>query len=193
MRSSTRVHRPYRGRRRTDNHAGGLADNLESGPNSPGLAATRTMDFDDSSNDGDRFEEANQGHNHGHAGYREQWKDNHGAESMILPEPGITPDLQTPGEGEYTPSERGDGMLPRDMQRKTAYYDYAAEKSMSQADAKLFYQRSKIEAQKSAAPSQINSPIIKPRQPSTPLHVEQSVHRSGSMHSAQDAAGMSKR
>jgi AMP deaminase len=40
-----------------------------------------------------------------------------------------------------------DGMLPRDIQRKTACYDYAAEKQMSHADAKLFYQRSQLEAQ----------------------------------------------
>ena len=40
-----------------------------------------------------------------------------------------------------------DGMLPRDRQRKTAYYDYVAEKQMSHADAKLFYQRSQLEAQ----------------------------------------------
>jgi AMP deaminase len=40
-----------------------------------------------------------------------------------------------------------DGMLPRDMQRRTAYYDYAAEKQMSQADAKLIYQRRQLETQ----------------------------------------------
>ena len=40
-----------------------------------------------------------------------------------------------------------DGMLPRDIQMKTAYYDYTAEKQMSHADAKLFYQRSQLEAQ----------------------------------------------
>ncbi|KAI9681188.1 MAG: AMP deaminase [Caeruleum heppii] len=37
-------------------------------------------------------------------------------------------------------------ILPRDKQRKTAYYDYAAEKQLSLADAKLFYQRSQLEA-----------------------------------------------
>ncbi|KAI9848494.1 MAG: AMP deaminase [Thelocarpon superellum] len=46
--------------------------------------------------------------------------------------------------------DEGDGAqvpLARDRQRKTAYYDYAAEKQMSHADAKLFYQQSQIEAQ----------------------------------------------
>ncbi|KAI1304733.1 hypothetical protein F5Y03DRAFT_384638 [Xylaria venustula] len=35
-----------------------------------------------------------------------------------------------------------DGMLPRDVPRKTTFYDPVAERQMSQADAKLFYQRS---------------------------------------------------
>lgn len=175
----------------TDSCAAGLPDNLESGSNSPRLATSSTAHLDDSSEDGDRFEEASQGHSHGHAGYREQWKGQHGDESLKLPDAGITPELQTPGE--YTPSEGGDGMLPRDMQRKTAYYDYAAEKSMSQADAKLFYQRSQIEAQRTVPSSQINSPVIKARRASTTLHAEQPIHRSGSMHSAHDAASMSHR
>ena len=37
-------------------------------------------------------------------------------------------------------------ILPRDKQRKTAYYDYASDKSMSHADSKLFYQRHQIES-----------------------------------------------
>ncbi|KAI0204687.1 hypothetical protein F4808DRAFT_411745 [Astrocystis sublimbata] len=36
-----------------------------------------------------------------------------------------------------------DGMLPRDVPRKTTFYDPVAERQMSQTDAKLFYQRSK--------------------------------------------------
>lgn len=35
-----------------------------------------------------------------------------------------------------------DGMLPRDVPRKTTFYDPVAERQMSQTDAKLFYQRS---------------------------------------------------
>ncbi|KAI1001701.1 AMP deaminase [Podosphaera aphanis] len=39
-------------------------------------------------------------------------------------------------------------ILPRDIQQKTAYYDYAAEKKLSHADSKLFYQRSQLKTQK---------------------------------------------
>lgn len=47
-----------------------------------------------------------------------------------------------------TPSEDTEhGMLPRDKQRKTAYYDYASEKSLSQAEAKLIYQRHQLNSQ----------------------------------------------
>ncbi|KAL5347568.1 AMP deaminase [Pseudogymnoascus australis] len=42
-----------------------------------------------------------------------------------------------------------DGPLPRDFQRRTTFYDYAAEKQISFTDAKLFYQRSQAEAQRS--------------------------------------------
>ncbi|KAI9824279.1 MAG: AMP deaminase [Thelocarpon impressellum] len=42
-------------------------------------------------------------------------------------------------------------LLPRDRQRRTAHYDYAAEKQMSHADAKLFYQQSQMEALSPAA------------------------------------------
>jgi AMP deaminase len=49
--------------------------------------------------------------------------------------------------GENTPTEDAErGPLPRDLQRKTAFYDYAADKQMSHADSKLFYQRSQFEA-----------------------------------------------
>ncbi|WQF85114.1 Putative AMP deaminase, metal-dependent hydrolase [Colletotrichum destructivum] len=37
-----------------------------------------------------------------------------------------------------------DGMLPRDLPTRTAFYDPVAERQMSQTDAKLFYQRSQI-------------------------------------------------
>jgi AMP deaminase len=47
-----------------------------------------------------------------------------------------------------TPLPEQNGMLLRDRQQKTAYYDYTAEKQLSQTDAKLFYQRSQLEAQK---------------------------------------------
>ena len=43
------------------------------------------------------------------------------------------------------------GMLPRDKQRRTAFYDYTAEKQMSHTEAKQFYQRHQLETQGSQA------------------------------------------
>ncbi|KAL2159280.1 hypothetical protein VTH06DRAFT_2715 [Thermothelomyces fergusii] len=42
--------------------------------------------------------------------------------------------------------EMEDGMLPRDMSPKTAFYDIFTERQMTQTDAKLFYQRSQAES-----------------------------------------------
>lgn len=39
------------------------------------------------------------------------------------------------------------GMLPRDKQRRTAFYDYASDKKMSHTEAKQFYQRHQLESQ----------------------------------------------
>lgn len=39
------------------------------------------------------------------------------------------------------------GLLPRDKQRRTAFYDYASEKQMSHSEAKQFYQRHQLESQ----------------------------------------------
>ncbi|KAK0730770.1 hypothetical protein B0H67DRAFT_527882 [Lasiosphaeris hirsuta] len=41
-----------------------------------------------------------------------------------------------------TPDGGEEGMLPRDLPKKTAFYDRVAERQMTQTDAKLFYQRS---------------------------------------------------
>ncbi|KAK7737424.1 AMP deaminase [Cytospora paraplurivora] len=41
-----------------------------------------------------------------------------------------------------------EGILPRDMPNKTAFYDPVAERQMTQHDAKLFYQRSQLDYQK---------------------------------------------
>lgn len=46
-----------------------------------------------------------------------------------------------------------DGMLPRDVPRKTTFYDPVAERQMSQTDAKLFYQRSQRDLLKNDASS----------------------------------------
>jgi AMP deaminase len=105
----------------------------------------------------------------------------------MLPEAALMPD----GTPDMSPSENEDGMLPRDKQRKTAYYDYAAEKQLSQADAKLFYQRSQLEAQKTGGSNWGNSqhspegsPVTVPRTYSSTLEAEQvGLRKSGSIHS----------
>lgn len=54
-------------------------------------------------------------------------------------------------------------ILPRDQQQKTATYDYAYEKSMSHAEAKLFYQHHQL-ASKSGDNTGPGSPVIAERQ-----------------------------
>ncbi|KAL1657005.1 AMP deaminase [Didymella pomorum] len=52
------------------------------------------------------------------------------------------------GTADGTSIEEDDnGMLPRDKQRKNAFYDYTAEKQMSHIEAKQFYQRHQWETQ----------------------------------------------
>lgn len=61
-------------------------------------------------------------------------------------------------------SELEDGMLPRDLPKRTTFHDPVAERQMSQTDAKLFYQRSKVDsrAPSTSWPNQtpIGSPVI---------------------------------
>ncbi|KAI0478671.1 AMP deaminase [Xylariaceae sp. FL0804] len=45
-----------------------------------------------------------------------------------------------------SPAPDEDGMLPRDRPKRTTFYDAVAERQMTQADAKLFYQRSQLDA-----------------------------------------------
>lgn len=71
--------------------------------------------------------------------------------------------LSDQGTGQTTPSATAitDGLLPRDQQAMTAYYDYASEKSMSDAEAKLFYQRHQIE-QEQQTPTETRVPFRRP-------------------------------
>ncbi|QSZ32868.1 hypothetical protein DSL72_002449 [Monilinia vaccinii-corymbosi] len=112
----------------------------------------------------------------------------------MLPEAALPSDVTS---GIETPVAQS-GMLPRDKQKKTAYFDYIAEKEMSQADSKLFFQRSQLEghkaggggssnwgnSQKSAAPS----PVLKSRPLSQILDAEKGAsHRPGSGASGKSA------
>lgn len=119
-------------------------------------------------------------------------------ESTMLPDAALADG--SPDEG--TPTEEVDeGMLPRDVQRKTAYYDYAAEKQLSQADAKLFYQRSQLDSQKTGGSnwgnsqhSQQGSPVLMPRPFSNILDAEQAgMRRSGSVNSMKSWHNASQR
>jgi AMP deaminase len=122
-------------------------------------------------------------------------------ESLIRPAKTLMPDSETPDE--ITPEGAEDGMLARDIQRKTAYYDYAAEKQMSQADAKLFYQQSQLEAQKTGGSNRASqyspqgSPIMTAARSFSNLsnsgNMEQNyLQRSESIRSMQSAQASSK-
>ncbi|KAF2442498.1 AMP deaminase [Karstenula rhodostoma CBS 690.94] len=50
-------------------------------------------------------------------------------------------------DGDNGAADDAQGLLPRDKQRRTAFYDYASEKQMSQSEAKQFYQRHQLESQ----------------------------------------------
>ena len=117
----------------------------------------------------------------------------------MLPEAALMPD-ETPDTS--TPSDTQEGMLPRDIQKKTAYYDYAAEKQLSQADAKLFYQRSQLEAQKTGGSNWGNSqqsethgsPVLIPRNFSSVFEAEQAgLRRSGSINSMKSGNNIAQR
>jgi AMP deaminase len=89
--------------------------------------------------------------------------------------------------GEDTPASE-EGMLPRDKQQRTAYYDYAAEKQMSLTDAKLIYQQSQLDlanATGSAGWSENASPIIRGRAISGFAGDGASLERTGSLRSLQ--------
>lgn len=57
--------------------------------------------------------------------------------------------------------EDGSGMLPRDKQRRTAFYDYTAEKQMSHTEAKQFYQRHQLETQYGGSQGDMHSPAMR--------------------------------
>jgi AMP deaminase len=79
------------------------------------------------------------------------------------------PDEQT---GVADHDDLQEGMLPRDLPKRTTFYDPVAERQMTQTDAKLFYQRSKIESRAGGSTwshaTPIGSPIaVSASQPAT--------------------------
>lgn len=59
-----------------------------------------------------------------------------------------------------------DGMLLRDLPERTTFYDPVAELQMTQTDAKLFYQRSKIDTRSVNSPWPQSTPFGSPQIPS---------------------------
>ncbi|CAL3967021.1 unnamed protein product [Diplocarpon coronariae] len=125
----------------------------------------------------------------GRAGSEGSYDEQRDTENVLLPSAALMPD-GSPDDS--TPTEEvEEGILARDVQRKTAYYDYAAEKQLSQADAKLFYQRSQLEAQMTGGSNWGNSqhspqgsPVLMPRSLSNVFEAEQAgMRRSGSVNS----------
>lgn len=108
-----------------------------------------------------------------------------------------TPENRTPQEDEGEVEDE-EGMLPRDYQQKTAYYDYVADKQLSQADAKLFYQRSQQEGNKTGGSNWGNSqsspqgsPVIIPRSIPNGFEATQTgVRRSDSVNSVKSSGNV---
>lgn len=104
-----------------------------------------------------------------------------------------TPENRTPREDDEVEVEDEEGMLPRDYQQKTAYYDYVADKQLSQADAKLFYQRSQLEGKGgsnwgNSQSSPQGSPVIIPKSVSNGFESTQAgVRRSDSVNSVKSS------
>lgn len=89
--------------------------------------------------------------------------------------------------GENEPSDgMRHGILPRDQQTRTALYNYASEKSMSHAEAKLFYQRHQLESSQQRPESQ--SPVTQAQMPSSAFEGEGAgLSRTASMASRRSA------
>lgn len=109
-----------------------------------------------------------------------------------FPDGPIAADPMTPGDS--TPSDQiQEGMLPRDMERKTPHYSYAAEKQLSQTDAKMFYQRTQLDAQRTGGSqySPEESPQLRARGSS---NLEQgNIQRTGSTRSLHSGIVMTQK
>lgn len=100
----------------------------------------RSRDSDEEDEDAQNVETTNHGASHKHA------------------------DDRTPGSsGESDEEDLEEGMLPRDLPKRTTFYDPVAERQMSQTDAKFFYHRSKDKRGGTRGGSQstpLDSPMI---------------------------------
>ena len=178
--------------------SGPLSQNQSSGSNSPRIVPGRSTHLDITPED----EDYRQAQQNSDEESDDTWDGQHRHSSTMLPEAALGGD-ETP---EVTPLESQEGMLPRDVQEKTAYYDYTSEKQLSQADAKLFYQRSKLESQQTgesswATPqwgtrqnSPHESPVIVPKSMAHVLEADEvGMKSSGSMASMQGGRNIAQR
>ncbi|OQE41326.1 hypothetical protein PENCOP_c005G00740 [Penicillium coprophilum] len=103
-----------------------------------------------------------------------------------------SPSLKGPADSLIeTPSaldQPAEDILPRDRQQKTATYDYAYEKSMSHAEARLFYQHHQLAARNDTplsppapAHSVESHPEGSPANLSEPMNTQSQISREGSM------------
>lgn len=160
---------------------GDMANTLDSAAKSPRLQP-RAFAYDGSDDEEEEFADH---HNASNTAERSAIRQLHGYDR--------SPPNEDGSSGVVTPAEQ-DGMLPRDRVRKTAYYDHAAEMQLSQADMKLFYQRSQLDARNSGDAGATDGSFT-----SSPLIHAQSApyqgldHMSGSMHSNFSGISMAHR
>jgi AMP deaminase len=75
------------------------------------------------------------------------------------------PGAESPSRKRQFDNELREGMLPRDLLKRTAFYDPVAERQMSQMDAKLIYQLEQQKSSEGCSPDQFPqsaSPILSP-------------------------------
>jgi hypothetical protein len=163
-------------------------DGHPSGPNSPGFEPAQSSYGEASSDDEDHYHyDGEEDQEISSADTRRDGDEtNH-----ILPEPALGSDRD-----EQTPSDHNpqDGPLARDIQRRTTFYDYATEKQISFADAKLFYQRSQMDAQRGGDGGWASQQSL----PGSPVMVMPSndnadIQRIGSLRSVQSGLTMAQR
>lgn len=169
--------------------SGSLSQGQASASNSPALGSMTSSTHNDSDDERYLPEQDGSGAEPG-----DSWDEGEGMATPMLPEAAMMPD----GAADLCLlPEAQDGMLPRDIQRKTAYYDYTAEKALSQADSKLFYQRSQLESQKPGGSnwgntqfSPTGSPVVQSKNISSVLENEHSgiPSRAGSTSSMKNYA-----
>ncbi|KAI9740537.1 MAG: AMP deaminase [Cirrosporium novae-zelandiae] len=121
--------------------AGAVTLGLDSTTQSPELGASRFQHDPLSEDDGDLHED------------RDERSSSESQTQNEIPPNRLDDTDNLSGNQEIANDSSPEGPLARDKQRKTAYYDYASEKSLSHAEARLFYQRHQMESRASESGS----------------------------------------